>query len=1092
MSLLNKQTVFILVIILVAVILLQLNLPIHVESKSINVVSITSKLELSNKSIDSAFTEQSLYKNISHAHIQTSKKLSALNETLGSGVCTFDFDNDGWIDVFFVGGSGHTRHYGKDSWWHSSTGNALFRNIKGNSFENVTEQVGLNKKTWGMGCASTDLDNDGDSDLFITAVGKNLLYRNNGNGTFTDITQSAGIHGDHWSTSVSIADYDADGLPDIYIANYIDFNKGARTFEFNAGYESTLPVSFNVTLYDAVANQLYKNMGKLQFEENAVIANVNNSAGRTLSTTWLNINNDRFADLLVINDRGSPSQLFINNQDGTFSKAGAEFRVETTMGGHSVVIGDLDNNSHNDFVISTPVGLPPLVLINNEQSLNDVAWDNGVASTQDLSLSGWGNAIADFNNDGWLDIYFANGMTIPDSNTPYVAQGQNNQLLFNIGDGQFKSASINTDHNISSRAVAYADYDNDGDIDLFITNNNNTSRFLTNDNDSNNWLGIELVSKEGSHDSLGTSIEVIFSEDNTQRQISRDNLSRSSFLSHSEHRIHFGLGKADRVNKINITWPNGSTSTFNDIAINQYVRIDEKRNSLSKIEYEFGKENNFSNKLKPPFDKYKAEYLAWRAITSDFKNGAHELFEFFKTSNDDEKLKILSILDSSKTNQSLPFLHYALSLDNTEIRLNAIQQLKEQEYEPSIYWLLELFSGESVELKCQLTKTFEFFFHEEEAVTHRKYLSIPYLIKMLDDESDQAKICALDALAEAERYRGINTIYKLLNSDNEEVQIKAVSTLGKTRERKYLPKLTNLLLSKQTSPKLTSHTLIALKRLNDKNIDKHLNRLISLDSSKIEINKLTNAILTSSYLLHDATDETVISPNTVIKLAMTAIDNYMLTHDLINIESNPDLLKHYFSILTYGHNSNNAKYIKPLLESSSKTTRDNANEALIKIGAVNLPKADTRIQFKSEFNETVNIDEFIEAHIASKIYANRFESIDELIKLNNNLSNALLLKLINHPKIDIYTSKYIVSVASENNSKNMQLLLIKALASKHAELKSHTIEHLHTQLDNKNIQNILHKIFTDETENEQVRFKAANLLIPVMPDILDQMIEQTH
>ena len=248
--------------------------------------------------------------------------------------------------------------------------------------------------------------------------------------------------------------------------------------------------------------------------------------------------------------------------------------------------------------------------------------------------------------------------------------------------------------------------------------------------------------------------------------------------------------------------------------------------------------------------------------------------------------------------------------------------------------MLDLFSDDSVEVKCQLAKTFKFFFQEEEAVRQRKYLAVPYLIRMLDDNSDPVKVCALEALAEAERYRGINAIQALLIANNDTVRAKAIEALGKIRDRKYLTGLTQLILADDESPEILAYTLVALKRLDEKNIDDYLHRLISLDLTETGALQLNRAILISSGLLIGNTDNIVISPDTINKLLLHAISDYRQSNSLLNLEQHPLLLEHYFSILSTGKNPDHVKFIEPLTKSKTDSVRISAYETLISVGSI--------------------------------------------------------------------------------------------------------------------------------------------------------------
>ena len=267
------------------------------------------------------FRDATLSSGLHFIHWQGGQKLEGLDETTGSGACVLDYDNDGWMDLFLVNGSGQSHFYRRTQWWQKPVSSALYRNESDGTFQEVTEGAGLRQTRWGMGCVTGDLDNDGDSDLFLTTLGQNVLYRNNGDGTFTEVTTASGIQGEGWSTSAVLADYDQDGLLDIYVVNYLSYPKGAHTFERDSGFQASARPSFDPTLFNSLPNQLYHNRGGLVFEEVAQSAGVEDASGRGLAALWLDVNQDGYPDLVVSNDKGFPNSLFINLQNGRFQPA---------------------------------------------------------------------------------------------------------------------------------------------------------------------------------------------------------------------------------------------------------------------------------------------------------------------------------------------------------------------------------------------------------------------------------------------------------------------------------------------------------------------------------------------------------------------------------------------------------------------------------------------------------------------------------------------------------------------------------------------------------------------------------------------------
>ncbi|MBK6511058.1 MAG: VCBS repeat-containing protein [Haliea sp.] len=362
------------------------------------------------------FKDATLDWNVVAAHQQTDEQLSALTETLGAGVCAIDANKDGWDDLFFVGGSGHTRHYGRKSWWHVDAGNRLLLNINGHHFTDITEQSGLGNLQWGMGCAVGDLDNNGWPDLIVTGVDSNTIYSNTGNANFVDVTADSGIAAEIWSTGASLADYNNDSLIDVYISNYVAYKKGAPTYERNKGFVSN-EVSFDATLYDPLPNK----------------------------------------------------------ED------------------------DFDNDGINEMLITQNGGAAPIFAARasgGAEKFSDKAWVSGIADRRNLNVVNWGAASGDFNNDGNVDLYIANGDLKPDLDSPFVAQAQHNQILLGLGNGKFVRARASHDASnpLSSRSAITADLNNDGTLEIIVTNNNDPLQIFENISETNHhWIGLRSV-----------------------------------------------------------------------------------------------------------------------------------------------------------------------------------------------------------------------------------------------------------------------------------------------------------------------------------------------------------------------------------------------------------------------------------------------------------------------------------------------------------------------------------------------------------------------------------------------------------------------
>lgn len=779
-----------------------------------------------------AFQDISLDWQVVPLHQQTSEHLSALTETLGSGICAIDINRDGWMDLFFVGGSGHTRHYGKKSWWHRVQGNRLLLNKQGHHFEDVTERAGLQKPIWGMACAVADLNNDGFHDLIVTGVGANRIFKNNGDTTFSDVTAESGIISDHWSVGASLADFDGDGLVDLYISNYILFRKGARTFERTSGFRTTVDVAFDQTLYDPEPNRLYRNSGGFKFEEVTEEMGVANSLGRSLGAKWFDINGDKWPDLLVINDHNTPNQLFINEQGKSFSRGGDRYAPFEIAGAHDVAINDFDNDSNKEFFMSRGMGHPP-VLLNydaNQHNFTDTAWSRGVAQARLLPFSGWASTAADFNNDGFLDLYVANGATLPDIDSHFVPQAQTNSLFINDGKGGFvgQPPTSEPQHPYSSRGVVSIDLDNDGQLEIIVSNNNDPLQIFKNSASSNNWLVLDLDASYHDAEIYGAQLSI----KTGFLTINRSLLPPQHFLSQSDRRVHIGLGKSSKVDELTIRWRNGSRSVFNDLSVNQFYSIDRESNTLKAQHYQVNSEAHFSHALSE-YSDLALTNLARLLLNSSFhKPNGDDLQAIWRHSSTAVRNETLILLaEQWENNAATPYLSIikqALSDQDSEIRIHAIKLLKNAELETSVVWLIPLLNDREGKVQCAATEAFRFFFDEEEAVTHRKMLAISPLIKLLETGSPEARICAADALAAAENKRAVLPLMHQARQHHVvAVRAAAIRALGLIRDTEALPLLHQLVRDRSSEASIVALGLIALSRLTDPLLNEIFNQVFN-------------------------------------------------------------------------------------------------------------------------------------------------------------------------------------------------------------------------------------------------------------------------
>lgn len=786
------------------------------------------------------FKDLTVAAGLAFTHNQIEKHLTGIDETLAPGACALDYDNDGWVDLLLVNGSGQTRYYRRKSWWQKKQGHALYKNMGNGTFKDVTVNSGINQSSWGMGCVSSDLNNDGHADLFITNLGQNSLYKNNGDGTFSHVTDISGMTDEAWSTSATIADYDGDGLLDIYVANYIDYQKGAKTYEAQSQFKEETPATFTATLYDAQTNRLYRNLGNFKFEDTTFQAGVEDSDGRSLDAIWLNANGDRWPDLYVSNDGGGGSNtLLINQGNGEFSERSSQNNLGNAMGHHGATTGDLDNDGDLDLIVTGNHNRSHLLLINEQGNASSGAWqfsdksdELGLTKNQFVGYSGWSVGIHDFNNDGWLDIFIANGFTTPDPDSNKVTLGQSKQLWINKGDGSFYDVSQSAGKALqdmeSARGSVYADFDNDGDIDIYVAHNNNLGQLLINTlPPEQHWLGIHLVGKQDNRDAIGARVWVK-SDDATQLRVaSRGN----SFLSSNDPRLHFGLGVSTAAVSVTVKWPNGETETFDGIVPNQYLTIEQERDTPVLAPKYIVQKQKPTEKLlltiAPHSVQAKIKYVQLLGYSSNINQTLPEIEIALQSSIMGVRLAAIEALQKKSAN-GFHLLIQSLDDEEPNIRQAAVLALRNYEQEESVRWLLRMFDDADDRVRIATIDSFAHFFREEEAVVHRKNLAIPHLIKLLSDSNSEIIVAAIRALGDAEQYRAIAPLVALLNSPDFLVKREAVRALGLLREQKTIKPLLKLLDTDVNEPAIVSQLLIALKRLSYAQIPSIFEQLLDI------------------------------------------------------------------------------------------------------------------------------------------------------------------------------------------------------------------------------------------------------------------------
>ncbi|MBM3761881.1 MAG: CRTAC1 family protein [Acidobacteria bacterium] len=512
------------------------------------------------------------------------KKNRYLVETTGCGVAFYDYDHDGWLDLFFVNGSRFQANF-----TGGLPSNRLYKNNRDGTFTDVTRKAGLLHHGWGQGVCVGDYDNDGLDDLFVSYWGENKLYKNRGDGTFEDVSRKAGITTaggriPRWNTGCAFVDYNRDGLLDLFVANYIDFDlKTVPVPENGTCKYKGLQVACGPPGLPGAKNILFRNNGDGTFSDVSKAAGILNTPGTYgLGVLVADFDNDGWPDIYVANDSTS-SALYKNNHDGTFSEIGIQAGVAYSADGKSqagmgVDAADFDGDGWLDIVKTNFAGDTSSLYRNlGENHFEDQTFQAGLG--RNTRFLGWGAAFLDFDNDGWPDILLANGHVYPEvGNTDTEAGYKQRKVLYrNLGKSRFADVSPQTGpgilEQVSARGLAVGDFDNDGDLDVAVNCVNDVPQLLRCDNTTGRrWLQVKLIGTVSNRSAIGARVICRHGGRNQMAEVR----SGGSYLSQSDLRLHFGLDQAETAD-LQIRWPNGKEQQLNGVKANQILRIVEPK-----------------------------------------------------------------------------------------------------------------------------------------------------------------------------------------------------------------------------------------------------------------------------------------------------------------------------------------------------------------------------------------------------------------------------------------------------------------------------------------------------------------------------------
>ncbi len=541
------------------------------------------RLWYSTPANDLRFTEISRQAGITFKHVFAPEK-KYIAESMSGGVALFDYDNDGYLDIYFV--NSLTVDLAKS---HQKTKSALYHNNGDNSFTDVTDKAGVGEIGFGMGVAVGDYNNDGFADFYVTCLGPNHLFKNNGNGTFTNVTLKAGAVDSRWSTGAAFVDYDNDGQLDLFVSNYVGFDFNhlpefgvGRTCQFKG-----VPVQCGPRGLPGAGDSLFHNNGNGTFTDVSKKAGVSDPNGYYgLGVICSDFDEDGLVDIFVAND-STPNFLYHNNGDGTFKEiafisgtaVNESGREQGCMG---VTLGDYDHDGRLDLFI-TNFDDEYNILYHNDgrNSFTDISFKAKVAQVS-LPFVGWGTKFFDYDNDGWADLFVANGHVYPQRGH----YRQRSLLHHNNQDGTFSEVASQVGSALMEervgRGVAFGDLDNDGDVDIVVNDLDGSPQLLRNDGgNTNNSVLIKTVGVKSNRDGIGARVKIV-SGDLAQVDEVR---SGGSYLSQNDLRLHFGLEKRTKIDLLEVRWPSGAIDRIPNPNVNKVLILKEGKGAVEQMDF---------------------------------------------------------------------------------------------------------------------------------------------------------------------------------------------------------------------------------------------------------------------------------------------------------------------------------------------------------------------------------------------------------------------------------------------------------------------------------------------------------------------------